>query len=123
MSGFFEGWPNPPDSQSHYRILEKSELIVLAFDLDDKSKLVGFINCLTDHILAAYIPLLEVLPEYRGNGIGRELVERLLDELGPIYMTDLVCDNDMEPFYAKLGFSPKLAMTRRQFDRQSGRND
>jgi GNAT superfamily N-acetyltransferase len=64
-------------------------------------------------VLAAYLPLLEVLPAWQGQGIGSELVRRILAELEPRYMVDLVCDEDLVPFYERLGLSPHRAMIRR----------
>ena len=32
LTGFFVGWPNPPDAATHMRILEGSAHIVLAVD-------------------------------------------------------------------------------------------
>jgi GNAT superfamily N-acetyltransferase len=37
---------------------------------------VGFITAITDGVLTTYLPQLEVLAEYRGQGIGSALVER-----------------------------------------------
>ena len=54
-------------------------------------------------MLSAYVPLLEVLPEYRGQGIGTELMRRLLARLEHLYMVDLSCDAELEPFYEPLG--------------------
>jgi ribosomal protein S18 acetylase RimI-like enzyme len=54
--------------------------------------------------MSAYIPLLEVLPEYQGSGIGSELVRRVLAPVGDLYMVDLACDEELVPFYERLGF-------------------
>ncbi len=117
--GFFEGWPSPPTPETHLTIMRGSYRVVLAFD-EDSDAVVGFITAVSDGALAAYIPLLEVLPAYRRRGIGRELVTRMQRELGDLYMVDLVCDEALEPFYASLGMKPAHAMTVRRFDRQSG---
>jgi ribosomal protein S18 acetylase RimI-like enzyme len=66
---------------------------------------VGFVTAISDGVLSAYIPLLEVLPEYQGRGIGAELVRRLLDRLGGLYMVDLCCDEDVVGFYERLGLA------------------
>ena len=94
LAGFFVGWPNPPSPETHLRILDHSDAIVLAVD-EETSRVVGFITAITDHVVAAYIPHLEVLPPYQGQGIGRALVERMVRRLKDLYMIDLLCDPDV----------------------------
>jgi ribosomal protein S18 acetylase RimI-like enzyme len=102
LHGFFEDWATPPSQEEHHAVLTAATHVVLALD---RRSVVGFVNALSDGILAAYIPLLEVLPAYRGRGIGTELVHRLLDDMGPLYMVDVLCDASVFPFYERLGFS------------------
>jgi GNAT superfamily N-acetyltransferase len=120
LQGFFVGWPNPPSPETHLRILQAADHVVVAID-EESGRVVGFINAISDGILTAYIPLLEVLPEYQGKGIGKELVRRILEELEGLYMIDLVCMPDLHPFYEPLGLQPAFAMVQRNFDVQSGR--
>ena len=119
LRGFFVGWPSPPSPETHLDILRGSHRVVLALD-DETGAVIGFVNAISDGVLAAYVPLLEVLPEYRGRGIGRELVTRLQEALGGFYMVDLLCDTDMEGFYSRFGMKPGRAMMLRRYDRQSG---
>jgi predicted N-acetyltransferase YhbS len=102
--GFFEGWPAPPTPDEHLRILRNSSHVVVA--REDAGTVLGFVNALSDGVLAAYIPLLEVLPSHRHRGVGTELVRRLLVRLHGFYMVDVMCDDDVLPFYARLGFVP-----------------
>ena len=69
----------------------------------DGRRVVGFVTAISDGVLSAYIPLLEVLPEYQGRGIGKELTRRLLSSLDELYMVDVACDEDVAPFYESLG--------------------
>lgn len=119
LAGFFVGWPNPPAPETHLRILAGSRLVVLARDGAD-GPVVGFVNAVGDGVLTAYIPLLEVLPAYQGRGIGQELMRRMLELLREHYMIDLLCDADLQPFYARLGMRPATGMLLRNYDRQSG---
>jgi ribosomal protein S18 acetylase RimI-like enzyme len=96
------------------RILAGSEEIVLAIDSDAEDRVVGFVTAVGDGVFASYIPLLEVLPEYRGRGIGSELVSRLLRRLADRYMVDLVCDEELFPFYERFGMVPYGAMILRR---------
>jgi ribosomal protein S18 acetylase RimI-like enzyme len=120
LHGFFVGWPNPPAPQTHLEILKNSDEIVLAVS-DETHNAVGFISALTDRVLSAYIPLLEVLPAYQGQGIGRELVRRMLEKLHGLYMIDLLCDEELQSFYGKLGMRASHGMLMRNHARQSGR--
>ncbi|HOP06977.1 MAG TPA: GNAT family N-acetyltransferase [candidate division Zixibacteria bacterium] len=120
LAGFFVGWPNPPDQETHLRILKGSSHVVLALDGE---RVVGFINAISDGVLAAYLPLLEVLPEYQGRGIGGELVQRMLALLKDYYMVDLACDEALIPFYERFGLRRLTAAGRRNYERQSGMSE
>ena len=119
LEGFFEGWPNPPSPETHLRLLRQSDEVILAAD-DASSEVVGFITAISDGVLAAYIPLLEVRPDYRGRGIGTALVRRMLDRLSDLYMVDLLCDPELQPFYAALGMRPASGMMVRHYEHQAG---
>ena len=118
QGGFFVGWPNPPSPTTHYRILANSAAIVLARIAD--GTVVGFITAVSDHVSCAYIPHLEVLPAYQGQGIGSELVRQMLEKLRYLYMIDLVCDPPLQPFYERFGMQPVVGMVLRNYDRQAG---
>src|SRR5687768_1927525 len=60
LTGFFVGWPSPPSPEIHLLALRHSDAVVLAID-DETGMVVGYITAITDHVLAAYIPHLEVL--------------------------------------------------------------
>ena len=116
--GFWVGWPNPPSPENHLRILKGSYAIWLAID-DETDQVVGFINAISDGVHAAYIPLLEVLEDYQGRGIGSELVRRMIDGLRHLYQVDLMCDDDVRPFYEQFGMMRAGGMIIRNYDRQS----
>ena len=99
--------------------MTKSDYVVLAVD-DETGKVVGFIKAISDGILSAYIPLLEVLRPYRGRGIGTELMRRMLDELKGLYMVDLCCDPEMQGFYQRFGMQATVGMIMRNCDWQPG---
>ncbi len=119
LEGFFEGWPDPPSPETHLRLLQQSTDVILAVD-SETGRVVGFITAVSDRILAAYIPLLEVLPAYQGQGIGSQLVRRMLQRLEHLYMIDLVCDPEVAPFYERLGMRRMLAMVVHKQAQQSG---
>ncbi|HYG59548.1 MAG TPA: GNAT family N-acetyltransferase [Symbiobacteriaceae bacterium] len=119
LHGFFVGWPNPPSAETHLRLLLQSSHVVLALD-SETARVAGFITAISDGVLSAYIPLLEVLPQYQGQGIGQELTRRMLAQLKGLYMVDLLCDPELQPFYARLGMHQATGMMLRNYDRQSG---
>lgn len=59
-------------------------------------------------------------PDQLHRGIGQELTRRMLERLGHLYMIDLLCDPELQPFYAKVGMRLAAGMFVRNFDRQSG---
>jgi len=97
LDGFFVGWPNPPSAERLLEILQATAI--------------------TDRCFAAYIPLVEVLPAHQERGLGSQMVRALLDRLSSCYMIDLVCDDDVVPFYERLGGTRLAAMAWRNFDR------
>lgn len=119
LQGFFVGWPNPPSPETHLRILQGSAAVVLAVD-EASGQVVGFINAISDGFHAAFIPNLEVLPAYQGQGIGSELVRQMLRRLDRYYAIDLMCDVDVQPFYERLGLRRSTGMVLRHYPRQSG---
>ena len=92
LDGFFVGWPNPPSPETHLKLLTNSDHLVLAVD-DETGSVVGFVTAISDGVLAASIPLLEVLPAYQGQGIGTELMRRMLEKLSGLYAIDSVDGN------------------------------
>lgn len=119
LKGFFVDWPNPPNLETHLKLLKNSSKVIIAVDCKS-NQVVGFITAISDGVLSAYIPLLEVLPAYKNKGIGKELVSRMLKELDDIYMIDLCCDDDLVPYYDKLGMMRTNGMVLRNYNRQSG---
>jgi len=119
LTGFFAGWLNPPNPDTHLKLFENSSKVVIAYD-EKSRRVAGFITAISDGVLSAYIPFLEVLPEYQNKGIGKELVFRMLKELGDLYMIDLCCDDPLVPYYETFGMRKATGMILRQYEWQSG---
>jgi GNAT superfamily N-acetyltransferase len=117
VAGLFGYWGNPPAPVDILRILRGSDHVVLAMD-DESEAVIGYITAITDGVSAAYIPHLEVRAEWQGQGIGSALVKRMLARLSHLYMIDLICDEDLQPFYTRLGFHPWTGMIVRNYARQ-----
>jgi len=117
LDGFFVGWPDRPGNETMLKILHGSYKVWLAFD---DGKCVGFVNAISDGINTAFIPLLEVLPDYKGRGIGTELMRRMDKSLSHLYATVLQCDDGVVPFYSRIGYMKGSAMYKRNFSKQGG---
>ena len=113
LDGFFAGWEVRPSAATLLAHLERSYRCVVAIDTSKEDRVVGFATAVSDGLLSAYVPLVEVLPGWHERGIGTELLDRLLDELAHLYMVDLSCDATTAPFYERLGFERGMAMLRR----------
>jgi GNAT superfamily N-acetyltransferase len=109
LDGFFVDWQTPPSPERHLALLRGSAHVVLARE-SESGRIVGFVNAVGDGVLSAFIPLLEVLPEYQARGIGTELVRRMLALLEGLYMVDLCCDEDLVPFYERFGLGRWVGM-------------
>ena len=119
LRGFFVGWPNPPSPKTHLRILHGSTIFELAI-YEQSEIVVGFVTAISDGVSCAYVPHLEVLPAYQGQGIGTNLMNRLFTRLREHSMIDLLCDPELRRFYAKVGMQLAVGMYVRNYDQQAG---
>jgi GNAT superfamily N-acetyltransferase len=111
LQGFFVGWPTRPTPAQHLASLQGSLHAVVALDGDGPdAPVVGFMTVVGDGALVAFVPWLEVLPQWQGLGIGRELVRRAVDAVPGAYSVDLVCDEDVAGWYERLGWTRLVGM-------------
>ncbi|MGV8146080.1 MAG: GNAT family N-acetyltransferase [Alkaliphilus sp.] len=120
LKGFFVDWPNPPSTRRHLDLLSKSNYFWLAID-EQTGDVIGFITAISDQVLSAYIPFLEVLPEYKRRGIGSKLVALMVESLKDYYMVDLVCDEELSSFYKQFNMFKSQGMILRNYEKQSGK--
>ena len=79
----------------------------LCFSLLRQEKLVGFARVITDYATFSYICDLFVLPDYRRKGLGKWLVECILDYTQQQGLKRwLLATSDAHGLYAQYGFSP-----------------
>ena len=117
LSGFFVDWPIHPSTNRHLEILRASHGVELALDTST-NQVVGFINVISDGIFTGYIPLLEVLPEFQGQGIGKKLIDHITARYENLYMLDVCCDESVEQLYASKEFVKVSGMVHRNYNRQ-----
>ncbi len=113
IQGFFVGWQHPFPPETHLRMLAGSDLAQVALDTDT-GRVIGFVAALTDDVQGAFITLLEVLPAYQGQGVGKALLTQMLDRLSHIQTIELMCDADLVPFYEQFGMKPSGGMVLRR---------
>lgn len=107
LAGFFVGWPTPPSPAQHLAVLRGSYRVVIARSGDD---VAGFVNMISDGVLTAFVPWLEVRPGFQGQGIGTELMRRIVAEAAHLYSVDLTCDDALRPYYERLGMTALTGM-------------
>ena len=81
--------------------LAHSYTVVTAWDGD---RLIGLGNAISDGYLVVYYPHLCVHPNYQGQGIGREIVQRLQQCYQGFHQHTVLADGDAVGFYEKMGF-------------------
>ena len=77
----------------------------------DGDKLVGYVDTTSNGVTDAYIQDLTVDPAYQGQGIGTELMNRIIARLreNKIFMISVIFDEPLLPFYKRFGFYPMLS--------------
>jgi len=108
------GWQQRvSDPKTFIRMLEHTNRAVVAVD---NSRVIGFARAICDEVSNGYISMVAVAPDRRGEGIGRELVRRLLrDDSGITWL--LRAGHNSEGFWEKMGFrTSEVAMERVRLD-------
>jgi GNAT superfamily N-acetyltransferase len=91
-------WSSADKPTQLYNGLLNSETLITA--LHD-TKLVGLGNAISDGHLTVYYPHLLVLPEYKGKGIGKMIVEKMQEKYNHFHMQMLTADGKAVDFYKK----------------------
>jgi GNAT superfamily N-acetyltransferase len=76
----------------------------------DDDKLIGYVDTVSNGVTDAYIQDLMVDPAYQGQGIGTELMNRIISicKKNRIYMISVVYEEKLLPFYKRFGFFQML---------------
>ena len=95
-------WAKDRKKKTVKKTVENS-LCYFVYDID-KSKLIGFARAITDYTTNYYICDVIVDEEYRKLGIGKKLVETLINDEELIHIRALLITKDAKKFYEKFGF-------------------
>ena len=85
-------------------VVEKSMEGSLCFGLFHGGVQVGFARAVTDHATFAYIADVIIAPEHRGRGLGKWLMECVVNHPGLAGQTLLLRTRDAHGLYEPLGF-------------------
>lgn len=91
---------NSTEPETCKRAFLGSQVTVFVFDND---KLIGVSRAISDGVKQAAIYDVAVLPEYQGKGIGRILIENIINKLQGCNFI-LYSNSGKEEFYRKFGF-------------------
>lgn len=102
------GWKCPSK-----RLLEKSLSNSVTSKYVINNETVGMARLVTDYGYIALVADVIVKPQYQGNGIGKKLINNLLERIkssledGEAMMIQLLAANGKKDFYKRFGFKDK----------------
>jgi GNAT superfamily N-acetyltransferase len=95
-------WATGRARDTQDRLIAEAARVVGLYDGDRQ---IGFGRAATDGVSFVYLADVYVLPQYRGRGLGEELVREMV-EGGPLaHLKWLLHTSDMHPLYRKVGFA------------------
>jgi GNAT superfamily N-acetyltransferase len=84
------------------RLIREASRVIGLYDGDRQ---IGFCRAFSDGLALAYLADVYVLPEYRGRGLGEELVREMVEN-GPLAEVKWILHTEeMHPLYRKFGFA------------------
>lgn len=95
------GWNDKTDDLERLKtMVDNSQVVITAWD---DELMVGFARCTTDYVFNGQINNVVVACDYRGRGIGKNLVEKIVKNNDKVTYI-LRGDTDNLAFYNNLGF-------------------
>lgn len=109
------GWTNYTDNPTMLENAYRNSLKI--YGAYDDEKLIGIIRAVGDGYSIVYIQDILVLPEYQRQGIGKALLEKVLETYKHVYQKTLMTDNTEKTiqFYKSAGFMMDTDMECRAF--------
>ena len=106
------GWPDPAlhGLALVQKVWDEAPAIVVA---RDGEQLIGICRAMWDGGIMAFVRSVVVHPDYQGQGVGRELLRLLLEELERMGVEhiSLWATEGTECFYEKFGFVARQSVT------------
>jgi ribosomal protein S18 acetylase RimI-like enzyme len=94
-------WASGRSRETQDRLIDEATRVV---GLYQGKRQIGFCRAATDGVSFVYLADVYVLEEYRGRGLGEQMVREMVEggDLG--HLKWLLHTSDMHPLYRKLGF-------------------
>jgi ribosomal protein S18 acetylase RimI-like enzyme len=94
-------WSRGRSRETQDRLIDTAARVVGLYDGD---KQIGFCRAASDGTSFVYLADVYVLDEYRGRGLGEELVREMVDSGELAHLRWLLHTRDMHRLYRKVGF-------------------
>lgn len=98
------GWAHRVESASWFETLIKNSDLAIVALADDT--IVGFARAISDQLSNGYVSMVVVAPGYRRLGIGRSLMENLLDQRRGMTWVLRAGRDGAKEFFSSLAFTP-----------------
>jgi GNAT superfamily N-acetyltransferase len=95
-------WARGRPRETVERLIREASRVVGLYEGDRQ---IGFCRAFTDGVAIVYLADVYVLPEYRGRGLGEELVREMVENGPYASLKWLLHTEDMHPLYRKFGFA------------------
>jgi ribosomal protein S18 acetylase RimI-like enzyme len=95
-------WSKGRPRETQERLVREASRVVGLYDGDRQ---IGFCRAVTDGLAIAYLADVYVLPEFRGRGLGEELVREMIDNGPYAQLKWLLHTEDAHSLYRKFGFA------------------
>ena len=98
-------WSHANAPERLLRAIERSSYAVVALE---EGRVVGFARAMSDDAFAVYIADILVVPELQRRGIGRRLLEAILDHypMETFHHQVLIAERGADGFYRRVGLMP-----------------
>jgi GNAT superfamily N-acetyltransferase len=94
-------WGEGRARETQDRLIDEADRVVGLYDGDRQ---IGFCRAASDGLSFAYLADVYVLDEYRGRGLGQELLREMIENGPYANVKWLLHTSDMHPLYRKFGF-------------------
>ncbi|RCW77249.1 GNAT family N-acetyltransferase [Saliterribacillus persicus] len=101
-------WESAQFPEKLLQAIKGSDEVIAAWDGDE---LIGLINALSDGALTVYFHYVLTHPSYQGKGIGKEMMDKMLDLYQGYQTKMLVAYPNVVEFYGKIGFKTEEGNT------------